>query len=81
MEAKKKDQLDLLKVMSENEAEKERRLRDYKNPYIPVPVPPPFKTAAQRRSEGVEQEKVAYSNLSTLGDLSTTEKLFSKLGC
>ena len=76
MEAKKKAQLDLLRVMAENEEEKERRLRDYRNPYIPTPVPPPFKTAGQRRAEGVEQEKLAITNLSTLGDLSTTEMLF-----
>ena len=75
MEAKKKAQLDLLRVMAENEEEKERRLRDYRNPYIPTPVPPPFKTAGQRRAEGVEQEKLAITNLSTLGDLSTTEML------
>ena len=76
MEAKKKAQLDLLRVMAENEEEKERRLRDYRNPYIPTPVPPPFKTAGQRRAEGVEQEQIAINNLSTLGDLSTTEMLF-----
>jgi hypothetical protein len=76
MEAKKKAQLDLLRVMAENEEEKERRLRDYRNPYIPTPVPAPFKTAGQRRAEGVEQEQIAITNLSTLGDLSTTEMLF-----
>ena len=76
MEAKKKAQLDLLRVMAENEEEKERRLRDYRNPYIPIVVPPPFKTAGQRRAEGVEQEQLAINNLSTLGDLSTTEMLF-----
>tara|TARA_B110000977_G_scaffold197799_1_gene281224 strand:+ start:378 stop:2708 length:2331 start_codon:yes stop_codon:yes gene_type:complete len=76
MEAKKKAQLDLLRVMAENEEEKERRLRDYRNPYIPTPVPPPFKTAGQRRAEGVEQERLAITNLTTLGDLSTTEMLF-----
>ena len=76
MEAKKKAQLDLLRVMAENEEEKERRLRDYRNPYIPIVVPPPFKTAGQRRAEGVEQERLAITNLTTLGDLSTTEMLF-----
>jgi hypothetical protein len=76
MEAKKKAQLDLLKVMAENEEEKERRVRDYRNPYLPTPVPPPYKTAGQRRAEGVEQEKIAYTNLSTLGDLSVSEILF-----
>lgn len=76
MEAKKKAQLDLLKVMAENEEEKERRVRDYRNPYIPTPVPPPYKTAGQRRAEGVEQEKIAYNNLTTLGDLSVSEILF-----
>lgn len=76
MEAKKKAQLDLLKIMAENEEEKERRVRDYKNPFISTPVPPPFKTAGQRRAEGVEQEKIAYTNLSTLGDLSVSEILF-----
>jgi len=76
MEAKKKAQLDLLKIMAENEEEKERRVRDYKNPFIPAPVPPPFKTAGQRRGEVVEQEKTAYTNLSTIGDLSVSEILF-----
>ena len=63
MEAKKKAQLDLLRVMAENEEEKERRLRDYRNPYIPTPVPQPFKTAGQRRAEGVEQEQIAITFL------------------
>jgi len=75
MELKKKRQLELLRLMAENEEEKERRVRDFRNPYIPKPVPPTYKTAGERRADIVELERVAFQNLETLGNLSTIERL------
>ncbi len=75
MEVKKKRQLELLRLMAENEEEKERRVRDFRNPYMPKPVPPIYKTAGERRADLVELERVAFQNLETLGNLTTIERL------
>jgi hypothetical protein len=44
---KKQLQQDLLEVEVSNEAEMEKRVKDYKNPYVAKPVPPKYKTRAE----------------------------------
>jgi len=70
---KRMTQLNLLKVMAENEEELERRVKDYRNPYAPPPLPPVFKTAGQRREEAVENEKLAIDNLRSIVDFNTND--------
>ena len=56
--AKKKQlQQDLLSVEVNNEAELEKRVKDYKNPYTPKPVPPKHKTRAELMREVMELSK------------------------
>lgn len=73
---KRLTQKDLLQIMVDNEMEKERRVRDFRNPYAPRPVPPPYKTIAERRADAIEQEKQAVNNLETLVEFSSQEFLF-----
>lgn len=73
---KRLTQKDLLQIMIDNEMEKERRVRDFRNPYAPRPVPPPYKTIAERRADAIEQEKQAVNNLETLVEFSSQEFLF-----
>jgi hypothetical protein len=70
---KRLTQMNLLKVMAENEEENEKRVKDFKNPYAPNPVPPPFKTAGERRAEAVENEKLASDNLRSIVEFSANE--------
>ena len=70
---KRLTQMNLLKVMAENEEEIEKRVKDFKNPYAPNPVPPPFKTAGERRAEAVENEKLASDNLRSIIEFSANE--------
>ncbi len=70
---KRLTQMNLLKVMAENEEEIEKRVKDFKNPYAPNPVPPPFKTAGERRAEAVENEKLASDNLRSIVEFSANE--------
>jgi len=44
---KKQLQQDLLAVEVANEAEMEKRVKDFKNPYVAKPVPPKYKTRAE----------------------------------
>jgi hypothetical protein len=56
--AKKKQlQMDLLEVEVGNEAELEKRVKDYKNPYVPKPVPPIRKTRAELMKDIMELTK------------------------
>ena len=41
--AKKKNQKDVLKLMIQNESMKERKVKDYQNPFNPPEVPPQYK--------------------------------------
>lgn len=54
---KKQLQKDLLEIEVSNEAELEKRVRDYKNPYIPKVVPPVRKTRAELLKEVMELTK------------------------
>lgn len=68
-------QKDLLQIMIDNEMENERRVRDFHNPYAPRPVPPAYKTIAERRADLIDQEKQAVNNLGTLVEFSSQEML------
>jgi len=64
--AKKKNQLEVLKLMIQNEALKERKVKDYQNPYNPPEVPPQYKSRAERRGDTAKQEQEAITNLQSL---------------
>jgi hypothetical protein len=66
--AKKKNQKDVLKLMIQNEALKERRVKDYQNPFNPPEVPPQYKSRAERRGDTAKQEQEAITNLQSLFD-------------
>ena len=66
--AKKKNQKDVLKLMIQNEALKERKLKDYQNPYNAPEVPPQYKSRAERRGDTAKQEQEAITNLQSLFD-------------
>ena len=55
--AKKKNHKDVLKLMIQNEALKERKLKDYQNPYNPPEVPPQYKSRAERRGDTQNKNK------------------------
>ena len=66
--AKKKNQKDVLKLMIQNEAMKERKVKDYQNPFNPPEVPPQYKSRAERRGDSAKQEQEAITNLQSLFD-------------
>ena len=66
--AKKKNQKEVLKLMIQNEAMKERKVKDYQNPYNPPEVPPQYKSRAERRGDTAKQEQEAITNLQSLFD-------------
>lgn len=66
-EAKQNLQKSLLEVEIANEAEREKRQKDFKNPYKPVAVPPQFKSNAELQKDRIEQEKQAITNMNELG--------------
>ena len=66
-EAKQNLQKSLLEVEIANETEREKRQKDFKNPYKPAAVPPQFKTNAEMQKDRLEQEKQAIANMNELG--------------
>jgi len=54
--------------MIQNEAMKERKVKDYQNPYNPPEVPPQYKSRAERRGDTAKQEQEAITNLQSLFD-------------
>ena len=66
-EQRKKKQ-DVLKLMIQNEALKERKVKDYQNPYNPPEVPPQYKSRAERRGDTAKQEQQAITNFQSLFD-------------
>ena len=54
--------------MIQNEALKERKVKDYQNPYNPPEVPPQYKSRAERREDTAKQEQEAITNLQSLFD-------------
>jgi len=55
-------------LMIQNEALKERKVKDYQNPFNPPEVPPQYKSRAERRGDTAKQEQEAITNLQSLFD-------------
>jgi len=64
---KKVLQAELLQLAIHNEAIKEQRVSDYKNPNKPPPVPPQYKTTSEVQNDVMEQQKQTIDNLRNLG--------------
>ena len=54
--------------MIQNEALKERKVKDYQKPYNPPEVPPQYKSRAERRGDTAKQEQQAITKLQSLFD-------------
>jgi len=67
LEAKKRLRDDLLELEASNEAELDKRVKDYKNPNKPIPVAPQYKSANEMRKDRLNQEKEAIKNFADLG--------------
>ena len=67
LEAKKRLRDDLLELEASNEAELDKRVKDYKNPNKPIPVAPQYKSANEMRKDRLNQEKEAFKNFEDLG--------------
>lgn len=66
LENRKKLQAELLQVQIDNEALQEQRVKDYKNPNKPPPVPPQYKSNSDMQKDDLIQQKEAIDNLRTL---------------
>jgi len=67
LQNKKQEFAEYLQLMIDNEAIKEKRIKDYKNPNKPPPVPPQYKTAHEQAEDLQLQERLAIDNLKELG--------------
>jgi hypothetical protein len=65
--SKRNLQRELLELEIANEAELERRVRDFKDPNKPVPVAPQFRTNADLQKDRIDQERIAIKNMEDLG--------------
>jgi hypothetical protein len=64
---KRELQAQLLQLEVQNEAELEKRVKDFKNPNKPIPVAPEYKTNAELQKDRLKQERQAISNMEELG--------------
>lgn len=67
LQSKKTLQQQLLDLEVSNEAELEKRVKDYKNPNKPIPVAPEYKTNAELQKDKIAQERTAIKNMEELG--------------
>lgn len=67
LQGKRNTQAKMLEIEASNEADLEKRIRDYKNPNKPLAVAPEYKTNAQLQSDRLAQEKQAIVNMGELG--------------
>ena len=67
LQNKKQEFSEYLQLMIDNEAIKEKRIKDYKNPNKPPPVPPQYKSASDQAKDLMMQEKLAMDNMKELG--------------
>lgn len=67
LENKRRLQQQLIELEIANEAELERRVKDYKDPNKALPVAPQTKTNAELRKDRIENERLAISNMNDLG--------------
>jgi hypothetical protein len=67
LQSKRTLQQQLLDLEVSNEAELEKRVKDYKNPNKPIPVAPEYKTNAELQKDKIAQERQAIKNMEELG--------------
>ena len=67
LQSKRTLQQQLLDLEVSNEAELEKRVKDYKNPNKPVPIAPEYKTNAELQKDKIAQERTAIKNMEELG--------------
>lgn len=65
--SKRNLQRELLELEISNEAELERRVKDFKDPNKPIPVAPRYRTNAELQKDRIDQERVAIKNMEDLG--------------
>jgi len=67
LQNKKQEYAEYLQLMIDNEEIKEKRIKDYKNPNKPPPVPSQYKSASDQAKDLMTQERLAIDNLKELG--------------
>jgi hypothetical protein len=67
LENKRRLQQQILELEIANEAEQEKRMSAFKNPYKAKEVPPVYKSASELRKDKIEQERIAIKNMEDLG--------------
>lgn len=67
LENKRRLQQQLIDLEIANEAELERRVKDFKDPNKPIPVAPQTRTNAELRKDRIENERQAIKNMEDLG--------------
>jgi len=65
-EAKQKLQAEYLQLLIDNQAELEKRVKNYQNPNVAPPVPPQYKTASELEKDSQKQEKDVIDNVLAL---------------
>jgi hypothetical protein len=65
-DAKQKLQAEYLQLLIDNQAELEKRVKNYQNPNAPPPVPPQYKTASELEKDAMKQEKDVIDNVLSL---------------
>jgi len=65
-DAKQKLQAEYLQLLIDNQAELEKRIKNYQNPNAPPPVPPQYKTASELEKDAMKQEKDVIDNVLSL---------------
>jgi hypothetical protein len=58
---------ELLAIEIANEAENERRVKDYRNPYMPKAIPPQYKSVAEQKKDIMRLEREALKILLDIG--------------
>jgi hypothetical protein len=72
LQKKRELQANLLQIAIENEEMLENRVKDYKNPNKPPPVPPQFKTTAEIQQDTNLQQKEVINNLLSISGVDAT---------
>ncbi|MGL5963763.1 MAG: hypothetical protein ACRCZ2_05140, partial [Fusobacteriaceae bacterium] len=67
LSSKRNLQQQLLDLEVANEAESEKRVKNYKNPNRPVPIAPEYKTNSELQKDKIAQERQAIKNMEELG--------------
>ena len=72
LEKKKNLQSQLLQIAIENEEVLENRVKDYKNPNKPPPVPPQYKSTAEIQKDTTLQQREVVNNLLSINGVDAT---------